>query len=131
MAYIKLHVKDQIQFEDDVARSLVNLRDKTNGTIFLLHHLTKETDSKWNKDTGYEPKLSYIRGSKRLVDCPNQIILLHRPDFFEDLVSEAKQAGRLADIKGLFPVMLEVNRDGKTGIIAMQHLIEYSFFNEP
>lgn len=130
LAYIKPHLKDQTQFEDDVARCLVDLRDKTNGTIILLHHLTKETDNKWNKESGYEPRLSYIRGSKRLVDCPNQIILLHRPDFFEDLVSEAKAMNRLSDIKGLFLVMLEINRDGKTGIITMKHLIEYSYFYE-
>jgi replicative DNA helicase len=102
----------------------VELRDKTNGIIILIHHLTKEVDSKWNKETGYEPKLAHIRGSKRLVDCPNQIILLHRPDFYSDLVAED------ASCVGLFLAFLEVNRDGKTGVIKYQHQIDYSIFTE-
>lgn len=124
LAYIKMDIKDQGQFEDNIAKSLVELRDKTNGIIILIHHLTKEVDSKWNKETGYEPKLAHIRGSKRLVDCPNQIILLHRPDFYSDLVAED------ASCVGLFLAFLEVNRDGKTGVIKYQHQIDYSIFTE-
>jgi replicative DNA helicase len=130
LAYVKMHLKDTLQFEDDVARTLVDLRDRTNGTIILLHHLTKETDNKWNKDTGYEPKIAHIRGSKRLVDCPNQVILLHRPDFFSDLVDDAIRMGREDVIRGLFLAMLEINRDGNPGIIKYRHSIQFSYFEE-
>ena len=130
LAYIKVENKDQGMFEDLVAKTLVQLRDKTNGIIILVHHLTKETDSKWNKDSGYEPKLAYVRGSKRLIDCPNQILLLHRPDAYPDLVQEAKEAGQYEKIKGLFVAQLEVNRDGETGIIEYQHNIQFSYFEE-
>ena len=124
LAYIKMENKDQMMFEDLVAKTLVQLRDKTNGIIILIHHLTKETDSKWNKDTGYEPKLAYIRGSKRLIDCPNQILLLHRPDAYPDLLTENPSC------KGLFVAQLDVNRDGETGIILYDHQIQFSFFTE-
>jgi replicative DNA helicase len=130
LAYIKPHIKEQTSFEDDIARELVKLRDKTNGIIILLHHLTKEVDNKWNKDAGYEPRLSFIRGSKRLVDCPNQVVLLHRPDFFEDLMEEATASNRLDEIEGLFVVMLESVRDGNKGKIIMKHEIKYSHFYE-
>jgi len=125
VAYIKSDSnKDSVQFEDLIAKSLVELRDKTNGIIILIHHLTKETESKWNKETGYVPKLVHIRGSKRLVDCPNQIILLHRPDAYPDLLAEDPSC------KGLFIAQLEVNRDGKTGKILYDHQIEFSYFKE-
>ena len=116
--------------EGDIARVIKATRDKTNGTIIALHHLTKEADSKWNKDAGYEPKLTHIRGNKRLIDFANQVILLHRPDAYPDLVEMAEGSGQLSDIEGLFVMIVAANRNGDTGQILFKHDLKHSTFTE-
>jgi len=130
LGLIKPHISDSNLFEDDVARSIKNLRDNTKGTIFLVHHLTKESESKWNKESGYEPKITHIRGSSRIVDFANQVLLLHRPDNYEDLVSVARVSGKEDQIRGLFIVDVAANRDGETGRIMMKHELQYCIFKE-
>lgn len=130
LGLIKPHINEQTAFEDDVARIIKNLRDKTKATIFLLHHLTKESESKWNKESGYEPRLTHIRGSSRVSDFANQVWLLHRPDNYEDLVEMAKINGQLSKIQGLFIVDVAANRDGEMGKIAFDHTIKYCQFDE-
>jgi replicative DNA helicase len=128
LGLIKPHINDSIAFDDDVARMLKNLRDKTGGMINVLHHLTKESESKWNKDMGYEPKTTHIRGSSRIADFSNMVVLLHRPDHYKDLVEEARLAG--ADINGRFIVNISENRDGESDRIVMNHKIQYCHFSE-
>lgn len=130
LGLIKPHINEQTAFEDDVARIIKSLRDKTKGTIFLLHHLTKESESKWNKESGYEPKLTHIRGSSRISDFANQVVLLHRPDNYPDLVELASRNNSLAKINGLFLIDVAANRDGETGIIHSTHNIKYCWFEE-
>lgn len=130
LGLIKPHINDQNAFEDDVARIIKNLRDKTKGTIFLLHHLTKESESKWNKDSGYEPKIGHIRGSSRIVDFANQVVLLHRPDNYPDLVEIAKMNSALHKIQGLFITTVAANRDGEMGEVHSTHNIKYCQFEE-
>jgi replicative DNA helicase len=106
------------------------LRDSTNSTIFAVHHLTKESESKWNKEAGYEPKINHIRGSSRIADFANQVILLHRPDNYDDIMEEARRAGKEKQLRGLFIVDIAANRDGDTGKIIMRHDIAHCFFHE-
>jgi len=130
LGLIKPHINEQTAFEDDVARIIKNLRDRTKGTIFMLHHLTKESESKWNKDSGYEPKLTHIRGSSRISDFANQVILLHRPDNYDDLIEQARMQGKLDKIDGLFIVDIAANRDGEMNKISFDHNIKHCWFNE-
>tara|TARA_R100001594_G_scaffold36459_5_gene66256 strand:- start:4176 stop:5486 length:1311 start_codon:yes stop_codon:yes gene_type:complete len=119
-----------LSFDDDVSRLLKACRDKTQGTIFVIHHLTKESEGFYNKESGYQPKLSHIRGSSRIVDFANQVLLLHRPDNYKDLIEDAQKNGTFQDIKGLFMVDVAANRSGPTDMILMQHDIKYCYFNE-
>jgi replicative DNA helicase len=121
-------MKESLQFEDDVARMFKNLRDTTGGIIILLHHLTKESESKWNKAEGYEPKLIHIRGSSRISDFANQVLLLHRPDHYDDLVEIAKMAGK--NIHGAFQVDVAANRDGEEKKIQFKHELAFCHFSE-
>lgn len=130
LGLIKPHLNDSLQFEDDVARMFKSLRDSTNSTIFAVHHLTKESESKWNKEAGYEPKINHIRGSSRIADFANQVILLHRPDNYDDIMEEARRAGKEKQLRGLFIVDIAANRDGDTGKIIMRHDIAHCFFHE-
>jgi replicative DNA helicase len=130
LGLIKPHIPDQLAFEDDVARMFKSLRDSTNSTIIAVHHLTKESESKWNKEGGYEPKINHIRGSSRIADFANQVILLHRPDNYDDLMQEAKAHGKEKQIKGLFIVDVAANRDGDAGKVIMRHELQYCMFHE-
>ncbi|MEO7399055.1 MAG: DnaB-like helicase C-terminal domain-containing protein, partial [Ilumatobacteraceae bacterium] len=128
LGLIKPHIENSNLYEDDIARMLKNLRDITGGIIIFLHHLTKESESKWNKETAYEPKTTHIRGSSRIADFSNQILLLHRPDHYSDLVEEAKAKG--LDIKGIFQVDVAANRDGSEEKIIFRHQIQHCLFEE-
>lgn len=119
-----------LAFDDDVSRLLKACRDKTEGTIFVVHHLTKESEGYYNKENGYQPKLSHIRGSSRIVDFANQVLLLHRPDNYNDLMDEAKKNGTYDELKQMFMVDVAANRSGPTEIIVMNHDIKYCYFEE-
>jgi replicative DNA helicase len=119
-----------LAFDDDVSRLLKACRDKTEGTIFVVHHLTKESEGYFNKENGYQPKLSHIRGSSRIVDFANQVLLLHRPDNYNDLMDEAKKNGTYDELKQMFMVDVAANRSGPTEIIVMNHDIKYCYFEE-
>src|SRR3990172_5187035 len=128
LGLIKTHLDDTNANEDDIARMLKGLRDSTEGIIIALHHLTKESESKWNKEVGYEPKINHIRGSSRIADFANQVILLHRPDHYDDLRQMAANAGKSID--GMFQVDIAANRDGEERKIIMNHDIKYCMFYE-
>lgn len=128
LGLIKPHIHDQLASDDDMARMLKTLRDNTGGLIFVVHHLTKESESKWNKDAGYEPKTTHVRGSSRIVDFSNQVILLHRPDHYPDLVEQARAMNQ--HIEGKFVVNIAENRDGDSARIIMNHKIQYCNFSE-
>ena len=75
--------------ENDIARKLMQVRDDTNGLIVALHHMGKEVNNKFNKDKGYEPTINHIRGSSRLADFANIVLLQYRPASYKDLIKEA------------------------------------------
>lgn len=124
------HMAGDLAFEDDVSRILKGIRDETGATILLLHHLTKESESKWNKEDGYEPKVAHIRGSSRIVDFANQVLLLHRPDHYKDLMEEAKAKGLDNIVKGLFIADVALNRHGDALKIKYKHNIKFCQFKE-
>ena len=130
LGLIKPHQKNDTQNEDDIARMLKDLRDKTGGLIIVLHHMTKESEGKFNVKDLYRPKVTHIRGSSRLVDFANKVILLHRPEMYNDVVKHYVKEGKEALIQNLIEVNLALNRNGNTGIIDMIHELKYSNFKE-
>jgi len=130
LGLIKPHQKSDLQNEDDIARMLKDLRDKTGGLIIVLHHLSKESESKFNVTEMYRPKVTHIRGSSRLVDFANKVILLHRPEMYSDVVKHYAKAGKDHLIQNLFEVNCALNRSGETGMIDFKHQLEFSNFQE-
>lgn len=130
LGLIKPHQKNDIQNEDDIARLLKDLRDKTEGLIIVLHHLTKESEGKFNVNDLYRPKVTHIRGSSRLVDFANKVILLHRPEMYADVIKHYQKAGKEQLIQNLMEVNLALNRNGNTGMIDMLHELQFSNFKE-
>jgi len=130
LGLIKPHQKHDLQNEDDIARMLKDLRDKTGGLIIVLHHLSKESESKFNVTEMYRPKVTHIRGSSRLVDFANKVLLLHRPEMYADVVKHYTKAGKQHLIENLMEINCALNRNGDTGIIDFNHQLEFSNFQE-
>jgi replicative DNA helicase len=131
--YITPHSQDSNRNDDDIARELRSLRDETGGLIFLIHHLTKAAGREQNIDRGYEPRLEDVRGSSRSLDFCNVCILLHRPNFYEDLIKQLElelNEKEIAVIKKLFLVIVALNRSGEAPVkVRLKHKIQYSQFN--
>jgi replicative DNA helicase len=130
LGLIKPHMKNDLQSEDDISRMLKDLRDKTGGLIIPLHHLSKESEGKFNSTEMYRPKVTHIRGSSRIVDYANQVILLHRPEHYPDVVKHYRKEGKFELIDKLFTVDVALNRSGSMDLIDFKHELQYSNFKE-
>lgn len=125
--------KTQIENDDLIAKKLVELRDQTNGIIIVIHHVSKESQNKKRMLEGYRLRDSDVRGSSRIADYANQIILLNRPSLFPDL----KEAEKLRVSKEKYRVfenliVLDVtkNRESELGLIRYLEDLKYCKFKE-
>lgn len=120
---VQKHSRDPNAVDDDIAAALKTVRDDTGSLIFAIHHLTKSASHKGNFEQDYEPTMTDIRGSGRLQDYSNQVWMLHRPSFYDDLIQhyertiEDKKLVRL--LKKLFLVIIRLNRSGPTGYVRL------------
>lgn len=130
LGLIKPHSKNDNQNDDDIARMLKDLRDKTNALIIVLHHLSKESEGKFNVTELYRPKVTHIRGSSRIVDFANKVLLQHRPEMYKDVVKHFEKEGKGYLIHGLMEVDCALNRNGDTGTINFRHHLEYCNFED-
>jgi replicative DNA helicase len=107
------------------------MRDRTGSIIFLLHHMTKAQAEAI--ELAYMPQLKFVRGSGRVLDYVNQVWLLHRPNFYRDLMEELKKGLELDEMKQveqMFLIDIALNRSGDTGTIRINHNIKISRFYE-
>jgi replicative DNA helicase len=130
LGLIKPHLKNEVQNDDDIARMLKDLRDKTGALIIVLHHLSKESEGKFNITEQYAPKVTHIRGSSRLVDFANKVMLLHRPEMYRDVVKHFEKEGKGHLIHGRMEVNIALNRNGDIGIIDLRHDLAYCNFDD-
>lgn len=128
LGLIKPHLKNEVQNDDDISRMIKDLRDKTGALIILLHHLSKESEGKFNISEQYAPKVTHIRGSSRISDFANKVLLLHRPEMYRDVVKHYEKEGKIHLIEGRIEINCALNRNGDTGIIDLKHQIEYCNF---
>jgi replicative DNA helicase len=116
------------QNEDHIAKRLQALRDELDLCIIALHHLSKESESRFNKDDHYRPKVTHVRGSSRIIDYANQLWLLHRPGHYKDLKDVFGDSWE--EIKKRFLVDIAINRDGEAGEVMFTHDLASSHFKE-
>lgn len=67
--------KNSNEADDYISGKYVDIRDATGGLIFIVHHLTKEQLNKLNVNDGYRPREENVRGSSRIIDYANTLIL--------------------------------------------------------
>ena len=121
--------RTDIQNEDEIAKRMVQMRDELDLCIIPVHHLSKESESRFNKDDLYRPKVTHVRGSSRLVDYSNELLLLHRPGHYKDL-ADVYGPQKWAEIQDKFLCDVPINRDGPEGEINFRHEIFCSSFYE-
>lgn len=85
--------------DDYLAGKLKEISDITDASMFILHHITKESKSKLNINEGYRPRPEYIKGSTRILDYVQQAILVNLPRKYKDLVSEEKKKSEMFNAK--------------------------------
>ncbi len=130
----------QTEIDDHIAKVFVDIRDRTKGLIFPIHHMSKALEHPDRLKDGYRPRLSHLKGSTRIGDYANMIILLHRPGFYDDLIAREELKGNIKISRGhfkrselirrIFLVHLAVNRSGDTGIIRFLHKLKHCQFKE-
>ena len=85
--------------DDFLASKIKDLSDQTESSIFLLHHMTKESAKAFNLKEGYRPRKEHIRGSQRILDYVQQALMINLPRKYKDLVSEEKAKAKMFNIK--------------------------------
>lgn len=116
------------QNEDHISKRLQGIRDELNLCIIAIHHLSKESESRFNKDDLYRPRVTHVRGSSRIIDFANQLWLLHRPGHYKDL--KAIHGDKWDQIKESFLCDVAINRDGPDGEVNFKHQLGRSWFKE-
>lgn len=90
--------------DDYLAGKIKEMSDTSKASVFLLHHITKESSKRFNIDEGYRPRKEYIKGSTRILDYVPQAVMVNLPRKYKDLVQEEKSKAKAFNIK---------NRTGK------------------
>ena len=88
--------KEEISRENFIAQKIIEIKQKTQALIIVIHHLNKSQNDKRNLKEGYRPREEYIRGSSRILDYCNQALLVNYPKKYPDLLSIYKS--RLSNI---------------------------------
>jgi replicative DNA helicase len=120
---------DELRHDNEVASSLVDMRDKTGALIFLLHHLSKESESHYNKKDGFEPNTKHLRGSNKWADCLNSLILVHRPAAYPEL-QESFSSEKWTQLQDEMLIKVPITREGSPTRFMMKHKLECCQFSE-
>lgn len=123
----------QVENDDLIARKLVELRDETNGIIIVIHHVSKESQNKKRMLEGYRLRDSDVRGSSRIADYANQVILLNRPSLYPDLKASEKlrvSKEKFDVFKNLIILDVTKNRESELGLIRYLEKLKFCKFKE-
>jgi replicative DNA helicase len=112
---IRAGKKSGIEFDDEIAIALKDIRDDFGCLLLAIHHMTKSSENDIN--TGYEPRVQHVRGSSRLADFCNTLIMAHRPGAYEDLVKLGDENG--VDVRDMFLINVALQRGGQGGYVPL------------
>lgn len=120
---------DDLRFENETAAALVAMRQESQPLILAIHHLSKESESHFNKAQLYEPQTKHLRGSNKWADSVNALVLLHRPDHYQQL-EEVLGAAGWAKVKGKMLVNTPISRAGPRAEVRMKYNLSNCRFEE-
>jgi replicative DNA helicase len=120
---------NDLQFENETAAALVAMRQESHALILPIHHLSKESESHFNKADLFEPQTKHLRGSNKWADSVNALMLAHRPDHYPQL-EEILGTNRWNELKGKMLIKVPISRAGPAGKISMKYDLSTCRFEE-
>jgi replicative DNA helicase len=79
-------------------------------------------------ETGERPKMSSLKESGSIEEDANQVILLHRPEYYCEACREGSDCKE--GHEGLAEWIVDKNRAGKTGVVKMIYKAQYTRFEQ-
>lgn len=79
-----------IERDDYLMGKIKDLSAELDACIILVHHFNKEASKKANIREGYRPRKDHIKGSTRILDYVQQVLLINLPRKYKDLIYEEK-----------------------------------------
>lgn len=130
--------RNQNENDEYIAKRLVELKKKSKSLIIPIHHMTKDMEKEDRLKSGYRPRLEYLRGSTRIQDFCNMVLLIHRPGHYPDLINKERARGTIKTSKGiynreelikkLFIIDTAINRNGGKSIVRFLHRLDRTQF---
>lgn len=119
----------ETQHDNHVAAQLKELRDMTEACLFIVHHMSKSSDDPRNAESLFRPSPKDVRGSARIVDYCNLLLILHRPT--QHAANEAKMSpDQWAKLLHKMKVDVARSRSGGVAEINLDHKLECCRFSE-
>jgi replicative DNA helicase len=88
-----------VEKDDYLAGKVKEISEQTEGSVILVHHMTKENAKALNIKDGYRPRKENIRGSSRIMDYVQQAILVNLPKKYKDLAQQERSKMQLFSMK--------------------------------
>ena len=122
MDYLQLmkspeYSENRVQEISDISRSLKGLARELNVPVIALSQLSRASEQRGGDR---KPILSDLRDSGAIEQDADQVIFIHRPEYY-DREDESK--------RGIAEIMLSKNRNGPTGHVELWFHKEYTRFD--
>lgn len=111
------YADNRVQEVSDISRSLKALARELHVPVIALSQLSRASEQRGGDR---RPQLSDLRDSGAIEQDADQVIFIHRPEYY-DREDESK--------RGIAEVMLSKNRNGPTGDVTLRFTREYTRFD--
>ena len=96
--------------------------------MYLLHHFTKEPQSEKNKESGYDPKITHLRGSGRYKDAVTNALLVNPMYSYPDVIGLFE--GYTEFMKHYYTIYIAKNRNNTKTKMRMVAFPAFNLFYE-
>lgn len=118
---------NDVQQDNFAAGMIAGMRDETDACIIPIHHLSKAVEHWSNRANFFEPSVGHVRGSARIIDYANGLIIPHRVSQYPELET-VLGAEKWAKAQNTIQIKCEAMRDSAAGSFKMKHEIEKGRF---
>jgi replicative DNA helicase len=114
---------NRVQEISDISRSLKMLARELQVPVLALSQLSRASEQRGGDKL---PMLSDLRDSGAIEQDADQVIFIHRPEYYQDLRKKAEDEGK--SIEGIAEIILAKNRNGPTGNVELYFRRDYTRF---
>jgi hypothetical protein len=117
--------------DDFVANTIADMykyHEEVEPLVIFLHHMNKDQISKFNLDQAYRPTIENIKGSGRIYDIAETVVLLNRPGAYDMLLNEFPNQKEF--LQDMFIGDIVKNTRGSIGLVRFWVNIAYGIFEE-